>query len=96
MKKRSDILANEIADIKDMKQGRTSKVFKLRERIIGTKKQGQEACAVKDPKTKELIVATEEIKRVSLEYCKEVLSNNKPEAEYKKEIMIMRLEWKKR
>ena len=71
MKKQSDILANEIADIKDMKQGRTSKVFKLRERIIGTKKQGQEACAVKDPKTKELIVATEETKRVSLEYCKE-------------------------
>ena len=88
MKKQSDILTKEIADIKDMKQGRASKVFKLCEKIIGSKKQGQEACAVKDPKTKELIVASEEIKKVSLEYCKEVLTNNKPEAEYKKEIMI--------
>ena len=85
LKKQSDILTKEIADIKDMKQGRASKVFKLREKIIGSKKQGQEAC---DPKTKELIVASEEIKKVSSEYCKEVLTNNKPEAEYKKEIMI--------
>ena len=88
LKKQSEILLNEIGEIKEMKQGRSTKVFKLREKILGHKKQSQEACAVKDPKTEELIVSSEEIKKVSLEYCKEVLSNNKPETEYMKEIMI--------
>ena len=37
--------------------------------------------AVINPKTKKLAVSKEEIKSVSLQYCKETLSNNPPQAE---------------
>ena len=46
----------------------------MREAIVGKKKAKQEAHAVLDEETKELVVANSEIKRVTLEYCLKVLS----------------------
>ena len=88
LKKQNEILEKEVATIKEMKNGRNTKVFKLMEKIRGPKKQGQEASAVRDHKTKELVVSPEEIEKVSLEYCKEVLTNNVPDNEYEMEIKI--------
>ena len=43
--------------------------------MLDPKKQQQEEHAVKDPKTGETVVSTEEIKRVNLEHCENVLKN---------------------
>ena len=49
----------------------------------GAKKQKEEAHAILHPETKEIVVASEEIKRLTLEHCVKVLQNNpvEPEAE---------------
>ena len=68
---------------KALKQGRTTKVFKIRDVIIGKKKAKQEAHAVYDEEKKEVVVSNEEIKKVTLNYCMRVLGNNKPDSEFK-------------
>ena len=55
----------------------------MRELVADPRKQQQEAHAVKDPKTGHLVVATEEIKRVNLEHCKNVLKHNVQKDEVK-------------
>ena len=55
----------------------------MRELVTGPRKQQQKAHLVKDPKTGQTVVSTEEIKRVNLEHCKRVLSNNDPKEEVK-------------
>ena len=62
---------------------RCGNVFKMKNMVEGSKKSGQEAQAIKDPKTGDLVVASSEIKKVTLEYCLEVLSNNEPNEENK-------------
>ena len=48
----------------------------MAEMVGGGKKQKEEAHGIMDPKRKEIVVATEEIKRVSLAHCMKVLQNN--------------------
>ena len=47
-----------------------------------------QAHAIADPATGHVVVSAEEIKRVSLEYCKKVLTNNVPDKEFEKEIEL--------
>ena len=49
----------------------------MKDIIAGSKKPKQEAHAVLDSKTGEEVVSVEEIKRVNLEHCIEVLRHNK-------------------
>ena len=81
--KQSRELEEEINKLKTAKHGTVTNVFKMAEIIGGKKKQKDEAHAIINPETKEVVVATEEIKRLSLEHCVKVLQNNptKPEAE---------------
>ena len=88
MKRQAKLFEEEIQIIKDMKHGRGTKVFKLREVIQGPKKPGQEACSVKDPISKEMVFAPKEIQKVSLRYCRDVLTNNAPDPDYLREIEI--------
>ena len=79
LQKQSDKLEKEIIEIKNSKLGRASQVFKMKARIGGSKKLGQEANAIKDPKSGELLVASENIKQATLEYNCGVLRNNEAE-----------------
>ena len=81
--KETERLEAEIIKVKAMKQGRAGKVFKMREVISGEKKSGKEAHAILDPKTNKMVVANEEIRKVTLQYCLNVLEKNKPEEEVK-------------
>ena len=72
----------EIEEIKSMKHGRATKVFKLRERIQGPKKGCQEPNAILDPESKDLVASPDEIKRVALKYCLNVLKNNDVHPEF--------------
>ena len=76
-------IEDDINKLKALKFGRVTNVFKMAEIVGGTKKQKGEAHAIIDPKTNEIVVNTEEIKRISLEHCVKVLQNNptEPEAE---------------
>ena len=67
--------------LKDRKNGRVGSVFKIAQSIQGQKNAGMEAHAIVDPYTGQMAVSAKEIKRVSLNYCKEVLTNHDPEDE---------------
>ena len=88
MSKETERMEAEIVKVKAMKQGRATKVFKMREIISGSKKAGKEAHAIIDPETKELVVSNSEIKKVTLNYCVNVLKNNKPAEEVKQLIEL--------
>ena len=44
-------LEDEINDIKKTASGRMTRIFKLKQKIVGNKKAGQEPTAIKDPET---------------------------------------------
>ena len=60
----------------------------MAEKVGGAKKQKEEAHAIKHPETGEAVVATQEIKRLSLEHCVKVLKNNPIETEAEQWVQI--------
>ena len=79
---------NELIMLREGKLGRAGSVFKIARSIQGPKKGAMEANAIIDPETGNLAVSAMEIKRVSLDHCKRVLTNNAPLVEYSKEIAL--------
>ena len=77
LERQSRMLEKEINDIKIMKHGRMTKVFKMREKITGSKKQSQEAHAVLN-KEGNLVVSNKDIMKVSLEHCLSTFKNTEP------------------
>ena len=74
LKKQSKKIWEEILKLKAQNLGRVGSVFKMKELINGPKKSGQEPTAIRDPKTGDLVVSNEEIKKVTLAYCVDNLS----------------------
>ena len=83
LRKQSQRIEQKVEEIKGKKQGRAGNVFQMRKEIAGPKKAGQEATAIKDPKTGEMIVTKEDIKKATLQYCVENLRPNEPDEEVK-------------
>ena len=98
LKEQTDRMEAEITKIKAMNQGRPAKVFKMREIDTGKRKSKQEAHAIKDDETSELVVSNEGIKKISLKYCLNVFKNNEPDEafkefkELKEKVHILRME----
>ena len=90
-------LEDEINDIKKTGAGRMARVFKLKQKIVGNRKVGQEPTAIKDPKTEDLLVSNSDIRRTSLNYCvnnlknKEVVDNVKVIVSLKENLHNMRM-----
>ena len=63
-------------------KGQSAAIFKLRENIIGSKKNPLEPVAINDPATGFAVLEPEEIKQVSLRYCVQLLTNRLPNPEY--------------
>ena len=63
-------------------KGRAAAIFKLKERIVGPKKNPLEPLMLIDPETGFEVMEPEEIKRVSLHYCVELLTNREPKDKY--------------
>ena len=82
-RKQYDDMEEEINKIKLAKYWPSTNVFKMKEIVAGPKKSQQEPHAVKDAETEELVVGTEEIKKVTLKHCINSLKNNNPEEEVK-------------
>ena len=68
---------SEINEIKKASHGQLTRVFKMRNKITGGKKQGQEPSAIRDPETENLLVESSSIKAATLKYCINNLKDNK-------------------
>ena len=62
-KRQAQELEEAINNLKSAKFGKVTNVFKMAEVVGGAKKQKEEAHGIVDPETKEVVVATEEIKK---------------------------------
>ena len=86
-----------ISIVKKADNGRATRIFKMKDIVTGNKKAAQEAQAIKNPETNELVVSNSEIKKVTLKYCLKTLENNPPEekvkelVEFKEELHRLRL-----
>jgi hypothetical protein len=72
-------------------KGKSAAVYGLKAKILGDKKVRQEAIAIEDPDTKNLVFDAEEIKSTSLAYLKKLLTNRKPKDEYNNDIQVINL-----
>ena len=78
----------EIEEVKKKKLSKVGNIWEIRRKVIGGKKQKVQVSAILDPNSGELIVSKQKIKDVSLQYCKDTLSNHAPESDYKEEIRV--------
>ena len=76
-------MEDQINKITSSSNGKCGQIFKVKQLIEGPKKAGQEAHAIKDPNSGELVVSTKEIKKVTLEHCLNALKNNEPSEDVK-------------
>ena len=74
----------EIESLKSIteRKGKSASVFKLKERVLGTKSIEPEAVTLKDPDTGLLIDSPRKIKEASLNYCSSLLTNRAPKSGY--------------
>ena len=84
LKKQTEKAEEQLAKLKEDKKGRTANVFKIVQAIQGPKKSNTiEAYSITDPKSGKLAVSGKEIKEISLNYCRDVLTNNEAEGDSK-------------
>ena len=69
----------EITKLKEGKFGRVTNIFKMKDIVAGSKKRPQEAHAVLDVETKNLVVSTEEIKKVTLKHVRNTFKQDPPD-----------------
>ena len=71
-------------------KGKSAAIFKLKEKIVGAKKQTQEAVTMKDSESGKLIVENDELKRASVDYVSKLLTNRSPKVEFKDDFYLMK------
>ena len=81
----NDLVEEELVKFKRIKEskGKAAAVFKLKDSIFGNKKSPLDPVALKDPNTGLLVTTPQEIKRVSLAYCVNHLTNREPKPEFR-------------
>ena len=85
LEEQKKIAAAEIEEINVAQHSKVGKIWEIKKKILGNKNI-VEASAIKDPKTNKLVVDIQQIKDVTLNYCKTTLENNDPEEDMKDEI----------
>ena len=86
LRKQTEKIEKHVRDIRSMKLGRLTNVFKMKDVISGPKKAGQEAAAIKDSRSGNLVVSHKDIKKATIEYCADVLTKNVPEEGFEKQL----------
>ena len=81
---------NSLQDLAN-KKGKSAAIFNLRDSIFGGKKTCQEQVALIDPASGKEVTTPAEIKKVSLEYCVNLLRKRVPENEFKE--LILNKKW---
>ena len=85
--KQTQRIESAVNKVMQSSHGRAGNIYKMKKDIVGPKKTPQEAAAIRDPKTGEMIVDKEKIKEITLKYCVDNLTNNKPDEEVKEKVM---------
>ena len=67
-------------------KGKSAAVFRLKDEVLGSKKNAMEPVIINDPDTDEPIHSPEKIKEASLKYCKNLLTNREPKPAYKEAV----------
>ena len=90
LQKQRQAFETELESIRNLKytKGRSAAIFSLRTTIVGSKSSKQEATVLIDPKSKSEVTTPEDIKRVSLQYCVDLLTNRKPKEDYIEDIWL--------
>ena len=86
LKKQREEAEKEIEKLRNEHSSRAGRVWELKKKIVGGKKGTQQATAIVDPNTGRLAVSKQEIKDVTLKYCKDTLKDNDVEDEFKEVI----------
>ena len=76
----------ELEKIKACKNGKAGKIWNIRKKVLGGKDKNMVSKAITNPKNGKMTLNKKEIKEVTLKYCMETLSNNKPDPGYEDEI----------
>ena len=79
-----------LTEVKRVK-GKSAAIFKLKDKIVGSKKEGMESVSMNDPISGDMICDPEELKRVSVAYLSNLLTNRDPKDEYKQNLQILKL-----
>ena len=66
-------------------------MFDVLNDIRGIRKRSPELIAMKDPKSGDLILSSEQLKTAALEYCYNLLQNNNSDPDYEKAFYIENL-----
>ena len=83
IRKQSERIEAEIQRVMSTKLSGCGQLFKMRDVVAGPKKAGQDAQAVVDSRSGDLVVAGSAIKKASLEYCLDTLEKNEPKENFK-------------
>ena len=88
IKKQRAAFEQELESLRMLKnsKGMSAAVFNLREKVVGPKAAKQEATVVIDPKNNSEVTSPDEIKRVSLQYCVDLLTNRKPKEDFEDDL----------
>ena len=78
----------EILKIENEDKGKVGRIYKMKKDITGERCKRQEPVAIRDPDYNVLIVAPEEIKKVTLQYCKDNLKKKDKAESYAQEDVI--------
>ena len=77
-------------------KGTAAAVFMMKQNIIGSKVSGQEPTSIIDPVSGDLLHDHEEIKKASLNYCKQLLTNKEPKEGFEIDVEIKNMLHQKR
>ena len=88
LKKQREAFESELESLRELKKskGISAAVFRVREKVVGPKSSKQEATVIIDSKTNLEVSTPEEIKRVSLQYCVDLLTNREPKEDFIEDI----------
>ena len=67
-------------------------MFKLKEKVLGSRKEGSESVSMNDPVTGQIMCDPEELKRASVDYLSSLLRNRDPKEEFKEDLKTLSIE----
>ena len=90
LSKQSDIFTNKVKNLKETwnVKGKAAAVFQLRDDILGAKTPSTEPSVVTDPLSGLKLYSSEDIRRVSLTYCKNLLTNREAIGSFKDDLAV--------
>ena len=71
-------------------KGRSAAIFKLKEKVLGSKKEGMESVSMKDPITGSILYDPDQLKEASEAYLSNLLTNREPKVGYEQGLITLR------